>query len=148
KTTTLVVKFDSKKPEMWSTYRKNVQNITQSSAQYFGDFSGFLVIWVGLFVFFAHTQWAAENQARFWPVSLLLLLLVVVSWLRVSKATQETGRMHLSMTPTVIRLDTDLSPTADIPDKKREKVREKLRAMLDERRSKERETVTLNKLVR
>src|SRR5262249_49051361 len=143
KTATLTVKFESKKSEMWTTYRKSVQNITQSSAQYFGDFSGFLVIWVGLFVFFAHTQWAAESAARFWRVSLLLLFLVVISWLRVSKAIQATVRMQLSMMSTVVRLDTDMFPIADIPDEKREKVREKLRALLDERRSREREKVTL-----
>jgi hypothetical protein len=145
----LAFKYQSKKTELWVSYQKAVTAITRNSVQYFGDFSIFLTAWIIVFELLPHSTWVAANRHSFWPVTVVLLVLVIWSWLRVSRALRFLPRFQMQAISAMARIDSDTVPIAEISEDQRQQVVQKLKELLkkEQRRKDESQTISIRNLL-
>ena len=133
----LTFKYQSKKSELWTSYQKTLTALTQSSVQYFGDFSVFLLGWIIAFKLLPNSSWVTVNHRSFWPVTIILLILVSWSWLRVSRVLRFMPRLQLQAMAALAKFDPDTASLIETPRAERERVVQKLRELLGEERQRE-----------
>jgi hypothetical protein len=135
--TNFFLKYQSKKTEAWENYQKSIEALTKNAQIYLGDFLLFAVLWGVLFMFGSHAAWIEANQSHFWPVALMLLGLAWFAWFRVSRAVAIVPSLLLIFVSAMLRIDPDVAPLLDVPDKDRDQVRRKLEVLLQKEREAE-----------
>jgi hypothetical protein len=143
----LSVRFSAAKSELAAAYQKALTRITSNSVQYFGDFSVFLVFWIVLFRLMSSLDWVQANRTIFWPVTLVLLLIIILSWLRVARSLIALPRMQLQFLSAMLRADPEFFGVFDVSEENRNRVRDRLRGLLEAERAREEKKASLPKLI-
>jgi hypothetical protein len=132
KSNSLLLRFQAAKNDVWQTYQKYLSGITQSAIHYLGDFSVFLMLWLGLFHLLPSSAWTDANRFQSWKVTLLLLICMWIAWFRVSRALGAMPRLYMQAVLSIIAGDPEFAIDA-IDRDRRIRVRERLRAVLKQR---------------
>jgi hypothetical protein len=148
KVSQLTFKFASTKSDLTKSYQRTARAITENSAHYFGDLSVLFGFWVLFFWFFPRFAWIEENRTVFWPVTFVLLCLIVLSWMRVSRALRALPRLQLLMIAGIVGLDPEFAALLEKPEAVKSQVRETLFKLLDEEQTRQNKVASLSKLIR
>jgi len=143
----LVIKYQSSKSDIWSGFQKSLAAVSQNSTNYLGDFSVLLLFWVCAFLVWRHTGWAAENANHFWSVTMILLVLILLSWLRVSRAMSILPRLTIRCVASLVRVDPEYAALFQTADDRRHHIWERLNSLLNEERDRERRRVSFLRLI-
>jgi len=143
----LVLKYQSTKPEPWLNVQKSLPAITQNSIQYFGDFCVVLLFWIIAFKLWPNSSWVEANTKHFWSVIWVLVLFIGLSWTRVLRATRVVPRLLLQVCSAIVQTDPEFSSLFVGNDERRERIRERLRDLLDQEQGRLRSRITLWYLV-
>jgi hypothetical protein len=144
---TLVLKYQSTNSERWLNFQKTLPAVTQNSIQYFGDFCVLLLFWITAFWLWPNSSWAVANTKHFWTVVWVFLLLVGLSWTRVSRARRILPPLLLQACSAAIRADPEFSSLFVGNDERREHIRTRLEALLGEQQERQRKRITFWYLV-
>ena len=129
--------FQSKRPELGTSYQDALNRISQNSLDYFGDFSVFMVVWFSLFQLMPQGAWVARNAPHFWSVALVLSAFVSISWFRVVHTLAAMPRLKVLMASALSRSDPEIAPFLQIPDEARDKLRKRIEDLLRAERARE-----------
>lgn len=126
----LVLKYQSQNSEQWDNLQQAVSKLTKNAQVYLGDFLFFLLIWITIFKLVPRASWIQTNQESFWRVALILSGLAWFAWFRVSRAITILPSMLLMYASAMIQTDPDMKNTLEVPDEKRDSIREKVKELL------------------
>lgn len=130
KSTEFMSKYQSKKNEQWEKLQESMGDMTKNAQIYLADFLVFVLAWVLAFRFLPDNSWIEANHSAFWPVTIILLLLVWFAWFRVSRAISIIPALLLIFVSTMIRSDPDMEPVFKVTSEQREKVLRRLAELL------------------
>lgn len=130
KATEFTLKYQSRNNDQWNAYQRSLGELTKNAQIYLGDFLLFLLFWITLFNVTPQTPWVAANEARFWPVALVLSGLAWFAWFRVSRAVDVVPALQLMYVSTMLRADSDMRVALEVPDEERDKVRRRLEELM------------------
>ena len=131
KSSELALKYQSQKNgQMMEGFQKSISNLTKNSQLYLADFLFFLFCWIAVFRFLPNAPWIQTNEARYWPVVLLLSVLAWFAWFRVSRALAFVPSMLLMYLIALIRTDPDMKAVLEVSEEKRESIRQRLDELL------------------
>jgi hypothetical protein len=85
---------------------------------YFGDFTLFVIVWVILFTYMRDYDWVSSNENIFLPVLLTLIVLVFLSWLRLSTLIGNANRQSLYFVVRGIQGDPEMSFISEMGEDK------------------------------
>jgi hypothetical protein len=128
----LLRRFQGQRQGVFRARTSLISKLTKNSQLYLGDFLFFLLCWIALFKFLPKAPWIQANEARYWPVVLLLSVLPWFAWFRVARAIAVVPSLHLMYVSTMIRTDPDMKAVLEVSEEKRESVRRKLGELLGE----------------
>lgn len=134
KSTELSIKYQSMKDAQWDVYQSSLGDLTKNAQIYLGDFLFFLLLWIAFFRLMPQAAWVHENEARFWPVAVILFGLALFGWFRVSRAIAVLPSLYLIYVSTMVRADPDMKSFLEVPEGEREKLRDKLEELLRKER--------------
>jgi hypothetical protein len=126
----LALRYQSQKNGQWDNFQQSISNLTKNAQVYLGDFLLFLLLWVTLFNLLPQASWIQTNEACFWPVALVLSALAWFAWFRVSRAIAVLPSLLLMYASTMIRGGPDMRTVLEVPEEKRDNVRERLEELL------------------
>lgn len=133
-----VLKYQDQKDGQWGKlFEPSITKLTKNSQVYLGDFLVFLLCWIAVFKFLPQVSWVQANEARYWPVVLVLLALALFAWFRVSRALAVLPSMLVMSVSTMIRTDPDMRAALDVSEKKRDSIRGHLEKLLREPQERE-----------
>lgn len=143
----LAIKYQTSKSEIWSGFQKSLAKVSQNSVQYLGDFSVLLLIWLTAFLVWPDVSWMTENAKHFWSVTLILFALIWLSWMRVARAMIALPRLTLQSVASMVRVDPEFSSLFQVADERRDRVRERLKGLLEKERDREQSEASLMRLI-
>lgn len=132
KSSDLLMRYQFQKNQAWENYQRAISNLSRNAQVYLGDFMLFFLGWNMIFSFARYSSWLRDIYPLKLKVSAVLLLLIIASWFRVSRAVSLMPRLQVSNVAIMVRADQDLTPFLDVSAEQREKVRARLYKLLDE----------------
>jgi hypothetical protein len=140
--------YNLKNEESRDAYQNTLSNLKKNSQIYLGDFLVFMLGWVLLFKLAPQLVWVKASDRVFWPVVVLLALLVCFAWFRVSRALSAMPRLVLMYVTMRLASDPDFFPIPQVSAENRSKLKEKLERALPPNRKSTKGGPSLRRFVR
>jgi hypothetical protein len=134
KATELAIKYQSLKNEQLKSFQESTSKLTKNAQIYLADFLFFIFVWIAIFKFLPNSSWVQANGNHFWPVLIILSLLVWFAWFRVSRAIASMTSLLLMYVSSMILTDPDMKTILEGASEKHNKIREKLEELLRKER--------------
>jgi hypothetical protein len=126
KATDLIIRYQARNGHAWQNYEKSISRLNKGSLVFPGDFPLFFLFWNFAFAFAEQNSWIDNMQPLRLKVSVVLFLLILASWFRVSRSLSIMPRLLITNIAIMVRADEDLLPFLEVSAEEREKTRARL----------------------